>query len=157
MKKLLFALLLLINICAFAQSTDAEIYSKVSVTTNEEYKFLTAGLKDHVEKGTDMKAGYAIKWNEPVKSKDGIYKVHFGLFTKTDTNSLKGISIVVYAGSVSYYLAIPINNDELMKSYQASLNALSETNTTYVALAVSKYLPIYINSYMELFNSARKQ
>ncbi|MFN3753346.1 hypothetical protein [Flavobacterium sp.] len=156
MKRLLFAFLL-ISACAFSQEADKEIYSKVSPTTNEEYKFLVAGLRDHIEKGTDMKLGYSIKWNEPLKSKDGNYKVNFGVFLKNDTNTVKGISIILQVFSVSYYLAIPINNDDLMKSYQNSLNELGETNTTFVAFALSKYLPVYLDLYTNMLNATRSK
>jgi len=154
MKKLLIVFLFF-SFGVFAQ--EQETYLKTIPTTIEEYKFLTAGLRDHLEKGTDMKQGYELRNSETTTSSDNNFKVYTSYFYKKEDNSFRAVSVIVKWGLTSYYFCIPLNNAELMKSFQSSLSEqLGENGTTYFSFALAKQLPILIDMLSKYKNELSK-
>lgn len=97
------------------------LFSQEIKTTNEEYLYLTKGLKRHLEEGTDSKVGYTLKNQQP--SKFGNYEFTLRPFIKDDTQKLVAISVVAKgAWGTVYYLCIPIDNPELFVQYQKEID-----------------------------------
>ncbi|WP_277016467.1 hypothetical protein [Flavobacterium lindanitolerans] len=102
-------------------------------TTDEEYNYLTKGIREQRYNGLDMKKdGYTLelffetKPNFKGNKSDVSYKFRTFKNTKGD---VKAISIeMVFKPTSSNYYCIPINNPELFKMYLKSFDDVLYTN-----------------------------
>ena len=131
MRKILLLLLFVPMVC-FGQD-------KIS-TTDEEYNYLTKGIREQRYNGLDMKKdGYTLelffetKPNFKGNKSDVSYK--FRTFKNTN-GDVKAISIeMVFKPTSSNYYCLPINNPELFKVYLKEYENLSRPEHTHAAVA----------------------
>lgn len=152
MKKLLLAGMLLFNVVLFAQSTMREpiFYASETVkTTEEEYNYLTKGLKIQEDSGLDMKKGYQL---------DAIYKREINKFNFVisqlvllETKEVKAISVKAYSPVTlqTYYLCIPLNNAELTNKYFEYIRLFTPALCQAYAVAMSDNLAIVTSRLMD--------
>ena len=130
MKKI-FLLLLLVPAINFAQE-------KIT-TSEEEYKYLTEGLKIQQETGTDLKAGYELENIKEVTTNG--YTVSYSLFNHLESKKTKAISIVLRKEKDKkdkiVYLCLPLNNSELLKKYVTATENLGITMKSYYDLSIA--------------------
>jgi len=122
MKKLLLILLILPT---FA------ICQEIS-TTEEEYKYLTEGIREQFSKGLDIKKeGYTLDKFFEVKSKNSDNIYNFYKFINSNGN-IKAISIMLRSPDAKptsgVYYCYPINNEKLLKKHwrEVELNLASK-------------------------------
>lgn len=109
-------------------------------TTNEEYNYLTKGLKASIENGLDIKNGY--KLEKANNYSMGNYNFSFYNFIRNNTDQLAAIGLIANSSvsGYTYYFAIPIENPRLFSQYFNAVNVLDETMTTALTMALSNFL-----------------
>lgn len=131
MRKILLLLLFVPIVCLGQE--------KIS-TTDEEYNYLTKGIREQRYNGLDMKKdGYTLelffetKPNYKGNKSDVTYK--FRTFNNTN-GEVKAISIeMVFKPTSSNYYCLPINNPELFKLYLKAFDNLEGNMNTHAAVA----------------------
>jgi hypothetical protein len=129
MKILLTIIVVFVSVACFAQPT-----------TQDEYNYLTKGLKRTLEEGGDAKGGYTL--SEPSAYVSGPYEISFAGFVKQSTNAVSAISCVVKS-SVSgntYYLCLPLGNETLLNSYFADIAKWDSALQEGYAAAFTMYM-----------------
>lgn len=136
MKKLLLLLLFAIPSFCNAQVSANNLIS----TTQEEYNYLTRGLKIQKESGLDVKAGYEI--TKIGTRKVGNYSFEYSYLVKNDIKKTVAISLIATSNvsGITYYFAIPYNNINLLQNYYSAVASLDENMTTAIAISVSEML-----------------
>lgn len=133
MKKLIVVLLSLITVYSYAQ--------KAAPTTQDEYTYVTKGLKGQIETGVGVKAGY--KLIDFGKHNDGGKKVMdvYGMFRDGEN---KPAAIVLVVGPEKAYLCMPTEDapGNLWDSYMGSLKVFGE-NLSWADYYIHKLLMRY--------------
>lgn len=121
MNKIIVALLLLV--CSGVYAQDSTATQIATVTTDEEYNYLTRGYKVQVESGLDMKKGYHFQDAQEIEL--NTYKFQFKFLMRTAApggiDEMAAILAVVTSTSWGnvYYVCIPIGNTTLATKYRA--------------------------------------
>lgn len=133
MKKLLLAILLF-PILNFAQE-------KIS-TTDEEYKYLTEGLKIQQETGTDFKSGYQLEKIKEVNSNG--FVINYSYLNHIESKKTKAVSIILKKEKDKkdkvFYLCLPLNNAELLKKFILDTDKLGLSMKTHYDLSMAAIL-----------------
>ena len=130
--KTFLILLLMLPVFSFGQDNIS--------TTDEEYNYLTKGIREQRYNGLDIKKdGYTLeqffetKPNYKGNKSDVVYK--FRTF-KNIKGEVKAISVeMVFKPTSSNYYCIPINNPELFKQYLKEFENLVRPEHTHAAVA----------------------
>lgn len=122
----LTTLLLLLGVTAHAQVMDSVAGQKMTITTVEEYNYLTKGYKVQIESGLDMKKGYS--FGESVKATvDGKTIFQFRPLIRESTKEVCAVllTLTVYNmwGETITYFCIPRNNYELAAQFNKDVGA----------------------------------
>lgn len=130
MRRITLLLLFTITTTAFSQVQ----------TTQEEYNYLSRGLKIQIESGLDTKNGYSFEKFHTRKVAS--YQFDFSYLIKSDIKKPVAISLIAKSNGsgVTYYFAIPLNNLKLLENYYSAISTLDKAMTTALALAVSDAL-----------------
>lgn len=96
--------------------------AQVAPTTQEEYNYITKGYKETVEKGLDIKTGYAIKDAFDYAFNTN-YEFNFKQVLRTSTNEVAGTLVIAKSKlwSNTYYLCIPNDYGRLYEEYFKSI------------------------------------
>lgn len=159
MKKLLLAGMLLFNLVIFAQATKDAAYSATEAirTTDEEYNYLTKGLKLQLDSGLDTKKGYRL---------DAVYSREFNKFSfvvsnlvLVESSDLKAISVKIYSPitSQTYYICIPVNNPELTAKHFQNISLFTQPLAQAYGTAMGDYLTMISTKFMNYHKSVVKQ
>lgn len=124
------------------------IYSQTGMT-NDEYEYLTNGLKFQREKGLDQKKdGYYLS---PLATNDFVkmdkYKFYAAAFIKKNPNNqqVKGIVLIMKdKNNIEYFYAIPFNCNECYTKYVNSINGTITEAKNELLRAISYYLVMQI-------------
>lgn len=130
MKKIIFAIML----CASFMGRAQEIS-----TTEEEYNYLTEGIRDQVLKGLDQKKdGYTLDKFYEAKSMSSDAVFHFYKFIDS-ANNIKAIGIIHKTPNSKitsgHYMCYPINNEKLYKKFWKKVSDNMMEKTIYKATA----------------------
>lgn len=144
MKKLVL-LVMLVSVSVFGQETYVEEVSSDpnSELTQEEYNYLTKGLRVQEESGLDMKKGYELKML--AYKKVNRYTFTSKIFIETATNIVKGISVKIESGvtNKAYYLVIPSTvgkyTDEYNKLLMTFEQPMAQSYTIFLSDALRSY------------------
>lgn len=119
-------------------------------TTEEEYNYLSKGYKVQIESGLDMKKGYIFENFGEVKQTN--YSFTFKLLIREAEKEVAGILVVTKSeiSGNTYYVAIPVNNKDLMSKYYAVLSSWDESLTTVYCYVISGYFATLTSTAMEL-------
>ncbi len=127
---------MLLSINIYAQSQSINLREKASasvsksVTTEEEYLYMTKGFKVQIESGLDNKKGYIVK--SPIKYEMTNYSFEYIELIREITNS--SVGFVVKATSKvwgnTYYFAIPQQNEDLLNKSFLEISKLDDNMTT---------------------------
>ena len=101
---------------------------------------MTKGYKIQVDSGLDVKKGYYIGEIDTVTI--GSYVFNFKNLLRVNTGDSAGIIVVATStlwGNV-YYLAIPVDNLDLLSDFNSKINLLDEPMTTAYSVASSYVL-----------------
>jgi len=127
MKKITTAILIF---ATFSALSLAQI--KTSVTTEEEYNYMTKGYSIQLSSGLDMKRGYATGIS--VKISQEYYAFNFiPLYKVTDVDSaLVGHIVKAFSKSWdnTYWYGFPIGDQDLLNRTFKSISKLDESMTT---------------------------
>jgi hypothetical protein len=117
--------LLLIMLTAFCYAQD-----KPDGTTLEEYNYMTKGYKIQISSGLDVKRGYRI--DDVTNYPTPLYDFKFKSLVREKDGVSAGLILIATSKMWSnvYYLAIPINNADLMKSFNKDVDLWDESMTT---------------------------
>lgn len=117
MKKLL--LFLLVFNYVFGQTEN-------SITTIDEYNYLTQGYKIQLETGGDFKKGYKLEQFEKVTVSN--FEITYSFMIEEETKKAKAISIVLKKEKDKddkvRYLCLPFNNKELFAKFYKDYESL---------------------------------
>jgi len=108
-KKLLLLIVLFVGTYAFCQ------------TTEEEYNYVTKGLKIQVDAGLDMKAGYELKSLNVINS--GRKRAEVGQLIRTGDKSI-ACYWLKYTNFKTYYFCLP--------SPESTLNIINRSNSDLI-------------------------
>ncbi|MGL2994568.1 hypothetical protein [Flavobacterium sp. TSSA_36] len=99
-------------------------------TTTDEFNYMSKGYEIAVSSGMDIKKGYVVK-DLTVYNSDS-YTFDYKLFLRESNNSLAGVILKATSKTWSnvYYLAIPINNQELLTYFNTRLELWDESMVT---------------------------
>jgi hypothetical protein len=150
MKKGLKAMLPLVCIILSINLYSQDSNSLAPGTTEEEYNFLSKGYRVQIESGLDMKKGYIFQEFGEVKQSS--YSFNFKILIREAKKEVAGI-LVITKSEVSgntYYVAIPVNNKDLMPRYYSTINAWDESLTTVYCYVISSYFANLTSAAMEL-------
>ena len=113
-------------------------------TTVEEYNFLTKGYRIQIESGLDMKKGYQLL--DLSTTTTGAYKFYFKELVRTQTNEVAAVLLIATSdvSGLTYYYAIPRNNNDLLGKFYNEIGLLDESMTTALAVATARALSIKI-------------
>jgi len=138
MKKLLLAILLFPTL-NFAQE-------KIS-TSEEEYKYLTEGLKIQQQTGTDLKSGYELEKIKEVNSNGFI--INYSYFNHISSNETRALSIILTKEKDKkdkvVYLCLPIDNSDLFKRFCEETDKLGLSMKMYFDYSIYMMLSKAIN------------
>lgn len=135
MKKITL-MLLFMSVVSFAQTQEKPYLPAKPVTTEKEYNFLTKGLKDQLEKGLDIIAGY--EFEDLRKFKVANYSYDFKYLKEKNTNQRKAISVIIESkvSNTKYYVCIPVRNADLSNSYASFVNQFNPDMSKSFAIAL---------------------
>ena len=92
-------------------------------TTEQEYIYLTKGLKADLESARDIKSGYALQVIE--QHVEGNYTYEFYKFLRKENEQLAALLIIAKDKSmfgVTTYFCVPINNPSLQGQFLKDVN-----------------------------------
>lgn len=118
-----------------------------SQTTEQEYNYLTKGLKDAIDKGLDLKQGYELQ--DFYTHNEQFYSFNFSLFVDTKTKKTKGILVIADSKvwGNRYYLCIPQDNPQLAKKYADYLEGWDKDILKSYSLALTDILGLSLQTY----------
>lgn len=118
-----------------------------SQTTEQEYNYLTKGLRDAVEKGLDMKQGYELQ--DFYTHNEASYTFNFRLFVDIKTKKTKAILVVADSKlwGNRYFVCIPQGNSELSKRYSDFLQGWDKDILKSYSLALTDILGLSLQTY----------
>jgi hypothetical protein len=145
-KVVLICLFMILKFDGFAQDAN----TLPAGTTEEEYNYLSKGYKVQIEAGLDMKKGYLFQDFGEVKHSS--YSFDFKLLIREAKKEVAGILVITKSEvwGHTYYVAIPVNNTELMAKYYSTINGWDEALTTSYCYVVSSYMANLTSAAMEL-------
>ncbi|MDI5888742.1 hypothetical protein [Flavobacterium yafengii] len=132
--------LLLTLFTVFAYSQD-----KFNGTTLEEYNYMTKGYKIQVSSGLDVKKGYVI--TDLVTNNFDTYTFDYKTFIRQKDGTLAGIILIATSKLWSnvYYLAIPVNNVDLLSDLNSQISIWDESMTTAYANSATLLNSVLLN------------
>ena len=137
MKKITLTILIIfLSYYSFSQSNENS--SNVTISTSlEEYNYMTKGIKIQFETGLDMKKGYELEHITTIQRSS--YSFDFKALKRIEENNLAGILIIANSkvSGRTYYLGMPINNQELQEKFEEDIRYWDESMTTAFAQSVS--------------------
>lgn len=141
--KPLTVLLLCITFCGYAQDGPLP-------TTEEEYNYLTKGYRVQTESGLDMKKGYKFSDSEVIPM--GNYSFELKSLIREAKNELAGILIISKSkiSGNTYYVAIPLGNQDLMNRYYSVLDSWDSSILSAYSYVISAYFAAALNQAHEL-------
>lgn len=114
-------------------------FGQESVTTVEEYNFMTTGLKELMKNGLDQKKdGYTLEiFFETVPSYKTKTKTRYKFRTLKNTNGeLKAIGVEMnFSTTSSNFYCIPINNSDLFRKYIKEFDDISGNREIHAAVS----------------------
>ncbi|CAN1538558.1 hypothetical protein MCETHM1_01661 [Flavobacteriaceae bacterium] len=124
-------------------------YSQTSI---DEYNYMTKGYGVTISSGLDIKKGYQIK--DLTTYNTASYTFDYKLLIREADNSLAGVILRATSKIWSnvYYLAIPVDNQELLKPYYKQLELWDEPMIT----AYSESSTFLNSELIKFFHSSKK-
>lgn len=124
-------------------------YSQTSI---DEYNYMVKGYAVTITSGLDIKKGYQVK--DLTSYSTPSYTFEYKLLLREFDNSLAGVIVRATSNVWSnvYYLAIPVDNQELLKPYYKQLDLWDEPMVTAYSESST-----YLNSELiKFFHTAKK-